>query len=347
MALELPNLDDRIFDDLVEEGRAMIPNYAPSWTNHNPSDPGITLIELLAYFTELLNFRLNRITRENKIQFLRLLQGSEKKVDDDLADAPSERVDEALRAAVLDLRKPERAVTKEDFETLARLFSADKVARAYCAPRTHLEGDGDLMRQNRAGHVSVVIIPSSELAPEDLASLLEQVRDFLSPKCLLTTRLHVVGPCYLWVSLRIKMAPKVEASFNQVSEDATGELEQYFSPLPGKGPKGEGWPFGRSLHVSEIYDVVDRVEGVDYVEEVQVLHMSTRGESDFGDETAVGIQLGIVSRVGIDSRLGPEATVGKERLVRNSGGKLISVALKPYELLRLVVEIEEIGLGQS
>src|SRR5690349_4133941 len=53
MPLPLPNLDDRSYTDLVEEARRLIPTYAPEWTNHNPSDPGIMLIELFAYLTEM------------------------------------------------------------------------------------------------------------------------------------------------------------------------------------------------------------------------------------------------------------------------------------------------------
>ena len=60
MPLPLPNLDDRSYTDLVEEARRLIPTYAPEWTNHNPSDPGIMLIELFAYLTEMLIYRLNR-----------------------------------------------------------------------------------------------------------------------------------------------------------------------------------------------------------------------------------------------------------------------------------------------
>ena len=48
MSIALPNLDDRRWSDLVEQGRALIPLYAPEWTDHNASDPGITLMELLA-----------------------------------------------------------------------------------------------------------------------------------------------------------------------------------------------------------------------------------------------------------------------------------------------------------
>ena len=55
-----PKLDDRGYDDLVAEAIRLIPRYAPEWTHHNPSDPGITLIELAAWMTDLTLYRLNR-----------------------------------------------------------------------------------------------------------------------------------------------------------------------------------------------------------------------------------------------------------------------------------------------
>ena len=49
MPISLPNLDDRRWAELVDEGRALIPLYSRDWTNHNAADPGITLIELFAW----------------------------------------------------------------------------------------------------------------------------------------------------------------------------------------------------------------------------------------------------------------------------------------------------------
>lgn len=68
-----PKLDDRSFQDIVEEAIGMIPRYAPEWTNHNPSDPGITLIELAAWMTDLLLYRLNQVPEKNYVAFLNLL----------------------------------------------------------------------------------------------------------------------------------------------------------------------------------------------------------------------------------------------------------------------------------
>jgi Baseplate J-like protein len=73
MPLLLPNLDDRTWADLADEGRALIPVYGPEWTDHNASDPGITLVELLAWKTEMDIYRLNQVSDEQRLRFLDLV----------------------------------------------------------------------------------------------------------------------------------------------------------------------------------------------------------------------------------------------------------------------------------
>ena len=71
--LEAPDLDDRTWEEIVAQARALIPTYAPNWTDHNPSDLGITLIELFAWLVEGMIFRLNRVPDKNLIEFLNLI----------------------------------------------------------------------------------------------------------------------------------------------------------------------------------------------------------------------------------------------------------------------------------
>jgi hypothetical protein len=71
--IQPPNLDDRTWQDLVDEMTALIPRYAPQWTDHSPSDLGMTLIELFAWLVEQLIYRLNRVPEKNYIAFLKLL----------------------------------------------------------------------------------------------------------------------------------------------------------------------------------------------------------------------------------------------------------------------------------
>ena len=67
------NLDDRTFEDLVAECILRIPRYCPEWTDYNPSDPGITLVELFAWLTDQMLMRFNQVPRRNYITFLELL----------------------------------------------------------------------------------------------------------------------------------------------------------------------------------------------------------------------------------------------------------------------------------
>jgi hypothetical protein len=68
-----PKLDDRTYADIVAEAMRLIPRYCPEWTNHNPSDPGITMLELTAWMTELILYRLNRVPEKNYLAFLDLI----------------------------------------------------------------------------------------------------------------------------------------------------------------------------------------------------------------------------------------------------------------------------------
>jgi predicted phage baseplate assembly protein len=75
MSITLPNLDDRRWVDLVTQGTSLIPFYAPDWTDYNLSDPGITIIELLAWLTEQNIYQFNRIPPSHVLKFLKLVGG--------------------------------------------------------------------------------------------------------------------------------------------------------------------------------------------------------------------------------------------------------------------------------
>lgn len=74
MPIPNPILDDRSYQQLRDELVRRIPVYTPEWTDHNASDPGITLIELFAFLGENLLYRFNQIPETARLEFLRLLQ---------------------------------------------------------------------------------------------------------------------------------------------------------------------------------------------------------------------------------------------------------------------------------
>lgn len=73
MSLPVPNLDDRRFQDLVDDAKRLVQQHTRRWTDHNVSDPGVTLIEAFAWMTDQLLYRLNRVPDRNYVKFLELI----------------------------------------------------------------------------------------------------------------------------------------------------------------------------------------------------------------------------------------------------------------------------------
>jgi Baseplate J-like protein len=286
MSLQLPNLDDRSYEDLVEEALALIPTHAPQWTNHNPSDPGITLVELFAFLTEAIIYRLNRVTSRNILSFLKLLNGTNwDPFSDDPGDmderelSPIEKAsvaarlnglsDDDLRGLVARqvpitirrLRKLQHAVSRQDFETLA-LESNAGVARAYCQPRKNLEMD---LEGEREGHVSVIVLVDSSVKAEDVQGVMSDVTNHITPRLLVTTRLHVVE-----VSIKTSVALRADQKEEGIEDKIVEAIEDFFDPLPAASRNRQGWPFGRNVFTSEIFALLDQAPFIDYVTSVEL-----------------------------------------------------------------------------
>jgi hypothetical protein len=265
VSLPLPNLDDRRFDDLVEEARSLIRSYAPEWTNHNVSDPGITLIELFAWLAEMLNYRANQVTERHRISFVRLLSPPDAK--------PPVRTpldEERVYAALNAIRRRYRAVTAEDYEALAREPSPE-VARAHCLPRRYLGAGTEGERvEERPGFISVIVLPRAGLDDAAAAALRDVVAAYLAPRNLLGVRQHVAEPVWAPVAAEVLVQRREDADDDDVRDAVAAELARFLDPLAG-GDEGGGWPFGRDVYTSELYQLLGRLPGVDYVADVRLV----------------------------------------------------------------------------
>lgn len=321
MALPILNIDDQTYADLMQEVQALIPTYAPFWTNHNASDPGITLLELFAWLAEMLIYRANRVTDQHVQTFLKLLNGPASRYlvtdaaiqslkADGAADevvaafthlkgrtilgqekyvgllqallgagftakvqefaqqslVPDPLLADQVRTTVLTLRQQDRAITTEDYAALALEVAPDSIARVLCIPLRDLALGIEAERtMQRAGHVSVVLVPkSTDAAPQPSVQLCQQVWNYLDPLRVLTTRHHVVGPVYVPVGAELMVARQADMPEQQLRDSLTTALKKYLDPLTG-GPNQVGWPFGRSLYLSELVAFFENLPGVDHI----------------------------------------------------------------------------------
>jgi predicted phage baseplate assembly protein len=73
MSIPVPYLDDRRFQDFVDDAKRLVQRRCPEWTDHNVGDPGVTLIEAFAMMADQLTYRLNRVPDRNYLRFLELI----------------------------------------------------------------------------------------------------------------------------------------------------------------------------------------------------------------------------------------------------------------------------------
>jgi predicted phage baseplate assembly protein len=73
----MPRIDDRRYEDILAEVRTRIarytPEWNPSWTDVNDSDPGYTMLQVFAWLGEMLTYRMNQVPELNYLKFLQLI----------------------------------------------------------------------------------------------------------------------------------------------------------------------------------------------------------------------------------------------------------------------------------
>jgi predicted phage baseplate assembly protein len=172
------------------------------------------------------------------------------------AGSEEETLDEARKRAPRSLKSRERAVTAEDFETLAQ--AAGNVRRARALPLFHPDFPGERI----PGVVSVVVVPDAD-GPRPMPSegTLRSVCAYLDERRLLTTELYVVKPGYQEIAVRGEVVAADDADLAEVADAIDAALTTYFHPLRG-GEDGQGWPFGGRIYYSRVYQRVFGVPGV-------------------------------------------------------------------------------------
>lgn len=161
-----------------------------------------------------------------------------------------------------------RAITPSDYETLAQEASA-AVSVARAIPTRNATG------QMLAGWVTLLIIPESK-DPRPLPSfgMRDQVRRYIEERApadlAASHQLYITGPDYLAIGVEATLASTDPAEAGAVEKRARTALADFLHPLHG-GPDRKGWELGRDVYLSDVAGVLERVEGVDYVENLSLM----------------------------------------------------------------------------
>jgi predicted phage baseplate assembly protein len=176
--------------------------------------------------------------------------------------ADAESMDSLIARAPTEIRHRRRAVTKEDYEDIARLASPD-VARALCVPNRDLTEAGNDKRA--PGKVSVIIVPNAtDPRPQPSRELARRVQRFMSASCPVTATVIVVSAPYLRVDVRTEIGLRSLEDAATVTSKVQDALRQFLHPLTG-GPDGNGWEFGREPHRSDIYGMIEKIPEVGHI----------------------------------------------------------------------------------
>lgn len=168
-----------------------------------------------------------------------------------------ENPENAVHRGAHTIKNMNRAVTKEDFEWLAKEAS-QYVARARCIIKN--------------GTITIIIVPKYDYdAPLPEASLLGSVGMYIKKQAFFTihNRISVVGPDYVRINADVKVKPSSLEESTIVSDRIKERLETFLHPLKG-GLAGNGWDFGQPILISQMAAVIEDLEGVDYVKKIEL-----------------------------------------------------------------------------
>jgi predicted phage baseplate assembly protein len=182
----------------------------------------------------------------------------------------SELLGDAKSRARRNFKEVTRSITTNDYETLTLNTPGIRVARVKVLPEYHPR----FPAINVPGAVTIVVVPeiiggTPRKLPEPSNGFLHSVNKHLKSRSIVTTNLSVIGPEFIKVEVAAKIRVDQRMSAETVRVMAFDALGKFLNPLTG-GPDGTGWPFGRPVYRSEIYQVIENVAGVTCVDQVSL-----------------------------------------------------------------------------
>jgi hypothetical protein len=237
--ITIPSIDDRRYQDLLNEALARIPVYTPEWTNFNKSDPGVTLIEIFAFLTETLLYRSNQIPERNRRKFLKLL------------GVPLQAASAARGLATITNDKGPLAVS---------VLNDDLEVRAGQVPFRTTRGLDVLPIEGRFYYKKSITAPS----PEILAYYQQLYASFRSTPSAIVPQLYQATPFpvrggdslqladtvdgYIWLALCVRAGDKPASTYLAAARDAIARQTLTIGVVPALVDAQMTLPPGRGFN---------------------------------------------------------------------------------------------------
>jgi hypothetical protein len=206
--------------------------------------------------------------------------------------ADEQPLEAVRRQGPLALRHRNRAVTQQDYVDLAHAASPD-VGRAlaigplFSTDLTWLERDTQppeadaspstpaphdqlpsLHRAVETDHVTLIIVAQGGGRLEPSLDLISRVQSFVQARGPATVDVSVIGPQLVEVTVQARVAPRSPIGADALRQALVRAVETFLHPLAGGD--GSGWAFGRFPHESDVYAVLERFPGVDYIQSLRI-----------------------------------------------------------------------------
>ncbi len=178
-----------------------------------------------------------------------------------------ESLESARTRAAMEIRTRYRAVTPDDFEFLCGEASP-RVARAVCLP----PGEDGMVHV----HILPAVAPADrqltvdEVTPDE--ELMTEVAEYLDERRVIGMSVQLLPVKLRGVSVVVNLQASQNADLERVEQDVAYALYTYLNPLVGGSSEGigEGWEFGRALNQGELYGIVRKIAGVEFIKILRV-----------------------------------------------------------------------------
>jgi hypothetical protein len=299
MSIQFPELGCRSYRDILDEMVSSIPKYSEKWTNHNPSDPGIMILEILAWMFDATFYRIDRLSDESYINFLRLAAGAsgeevetllETLKNDPYADKyhkdlleflqkiEKKKIRERSKNDIIDMKAAAlrfiqsdyRAITEENFRTLAIEATLNqnegnpKVKRAIVNATVKSKEKKAIENENPEKIVEIIIVSDQF---DKHHELIETVTKYLEPRKLICTKIIVKEPHFSSLTIDMDVVCVPDARTDLTYQRIETNIREFLDPIKG-GDDKKGWVYDRALTIFELYHIIEETDGVDHADRV-------------------------------------------------------------------------------